>query len=311
MYITYEGMVDMDKIKDPLEKASLKCQINEFGQCPRQIFKIAHPARNALEEGKAPPELGTAESAEEEEIDWNKHSVPTEVAKNNLKNVELSSLYSSTGKPKLKTVLSMGKPADVKFSEIPKIHRAPITRIVPLTSRPNTVVTIGQDGFLKVVDLYDKNCQKSFKICEVCISAIVAVKADELYALGSWDNNIYLFNIASGNKSKPVVAHNNSISDLKYLQRKKRILSSSWDCYIKMWRVVGSNLDNEEELIDHDNQITCMAVDDEEQCLAFGDVEGNVVSVNIEEKEKLFSVNINNQRIIRLFFLHSNIVVGG
>ena len=54
-----------------------------------------------------------------------------------------------------------------------------------------------------------------------------------------------------------------------------------------------------------------MAVDDEEQCLAFGDVEGNVVSVNIEEKEKLFSVNINNQRIIRLFFLHSNIVVGG
>jgi factor associated with neutral sphingomyelinase activation len=97
-----------------------------------------------------------------------------------------------------------------------------------------------------VVDLYDKNCQKSFKICEVCISAIAAIKPDELYALGSWDNNIYLFNIVSGNKSKPVVAHNNSISDLKYLTKRKRLLSSSWDCYIKMWRVVGSNLDNEE-----------------------------------------------------------------
>lgn len=45
--------------------------------------------------------------------------------------------------------------------------------------------------------------------------------------------------------------------------------------------------------------------------MAFGDIEGNIVSVNIEEKEKLFTVNINNQRIIRLFFLHSNIVAGG
>lgn len=27
---------------------SVKCQINEFGQCPKQIFKIPHPSRNAL-----------------------------------------------------------------------------------------------------------------------------------------------------------------------------------------------------------------------------------------------------------------------
>ena len=27
---------------------SVKCQINEFGQCPKQIFKIPHPPRNAL-----------------------------------------------------------------------------------------------------------------------------------------------------------------------------------------------------------------------------------------------------------------------
>jgi factor associated with neutral sphingomyelinase activation len=56
MHITYEGMVDMDKIKDPLEKASLKCQINEFGQCPRQIFKMPHPARNALDSDSKMPE---------------------------------------------------------------------------------------------------------------------------------------------------------------------------------------------------------------------------------------------------------------
>lgn len=41
-------MVDVEAIKDPIEKMSVKCQINEFGQCPKQIFKIPHPARNAL-----------------------------------------------------------------------------------------------------------------------------------------------------------------------------------------------------------------------------------------------------------------------
>jgi hypothetical protein len=39
-----------------LEKASLKCQINEFGQCPRQIFKMPHPARNALDSDSKMPE---------------------------------------------------------------------------------------------------------------------------------------------------------------------------------------------------------------------------------------------------------------
>lgn len=47
-YMTYEGMVDFEQIIDPIEKMGVKCQINEFGQCPRQIFKIAHPPRGAL-----------------------------------------------------------------------------------------------------------------------------------------------------------------------------------------------------------------------------------------------------------------------
>ena len=40
-------MIDIEKIKDPIEKMGIKCQINEFGQCPKQIFKIPHPSRNS------------------------------------------------------------------------------------------------------------------------------------------------------------------------------------------------------------------------------------------------------------------------
>lgn len=44
-HITYEGMVDIDAITDPVEKSSIEASIAEFGQCPRQIFMQPHPMR--------------------------------------------------------------------------------------------------------------------------------------------------------------------------------------------------------------------------------------------------------------------------
>ena len=46
-HLTYEGMVDIETVKDPIQKMALKDQINEFGQCPKQIFIIPHPPRNS------------------------------------------------------------------------------------------------------------------------------------------------------------------------------------------------------------------------------------------------------------------------
>lgn len=40
-------MVDIQSIKDPIQKIALKDQINEFGQCPKQIFIIPHPPRSS------------------------------------------------------------------------------------------------------------------------------------------------------------------------------------------------------------------------------------------------------------------------
>ena len=48
-HITYEGMVDIDAIQDPLEKESIEVSIAEFGQCPRQIFMSEHPRRLVCE----------------------------------------------------------------------------------------------------------------------------------------------------------------------------------------------------------------------------------------------------------------------
>ncbi|KCV72949.1 hypothetical protein H696_00503 [Fonticula alba] len=44
-HLTYEGSVDLDSITDPGERAVLELQITEFGQTPRQLFQVPHPAR--------------------------------------------------------------------------------------------------------------------------------------------------------------------------------------------------------------------------------------------------------------------------
>lgn len=44
-YLTYEGMVDVDSITDPVTKSSMRAQIAHFGQTPTQVLRDPHPPR--------------------------------------------------------------------------------------------------------------------------------------------------------------------------------------------------------------------------------------------------------------------------
>ncbi|KAG3179672.1 hypothetical protein PC128_g15840 [Phytophthora cactorum] len=46
-YLTYYGVVDLDKVEDPFLRESMELQIAHFGQCPMQLFATPHPARHA------------------------------------------------------------------------------------------------------------------------------------------------------------------------------------------------------------------------------------------------------------------------
>lgn len=44
-YLTYEGSVDLDAIKDPVTRSAYESQIANFGQVPAQLFTAPHPSR--------------------------------------------------------------------------------------------------------------------------------------------------------------------------------------------------------------------------------------------------------------------------
>ncbi|TMW63442.1 hypothetical protein Poli38472_002383 [Pythium oligandrum] len=54
-YLTYEGMVDIDSITDPIIKSSMRAQIAHFGQTPTQVLRDPHPARSQLLTKKSSP----------------------------------------------------------------------------------------------------------------------------------------------------------------------------------------------------------------------------------------------------------------
>ncbi|KAF0753618.1 hypothetical protein AaE_005648, partial [Aphanomyces astaci] len=45
-YLTYEGLVDIDAITDPVLQASMRAQIAHFGQTPSQLLREPHVARH-------------------------------------------------------------------------------------------------------------------------------------------------------------------------------------------------------------------------------------------------------------------------
>ncbi|KAH6597010.1 hypothetical protein BASA50_004768 [Batrachochytrium salamandrivorans] len=46
-YLTYEGSVDLDRIKDQMERQSIEDQITNFGQTPSRLFSQPHPRRQS------------------------------------------------------------------------------------------------------------------------------------------------------------------------------------------------------------------------------------------------------------------------
>jgi len=58
---------------------------------------------------------------------------------------------------------------------ISKAHKSNITDMIVLDKK-KLLVTIGNDGFLKVIDLKENVVLKSFKVDEFCLSSIVTLK---------------------------------------------------------------------------------------------------------------------------------------
>jgi len=331
-YLTYEGAVDLDAISDPMERIAITIQINEFGQTPRQLFKSPHPPRYDLKAKilMAPRRVSTASRVKSEDPDQKPESASElretneiEEEKEESNPIFLEESYKKNDSPSSLGSRKVSKANEGGYStlwdteefdriqtqQVHKVHKGEISQVLELSE--NRVLSIGYDGFIKLTQIKDMIVSRSFKVCDMSLSSIVQLKENELYALGAWDNNVYIFNLNYGTRVFSESLHNDAISQIVYDPNRSVFCTGSWDCSVKAWGYKGGQIDTSSEdlLAEMNSQISKMTMSSDGNLLLFGDIEGNIHLVDMKTHQTITSYAIENEKITSLKFLNDNQIV--
>ncbi|CAH2067235.1 unnamed protein product, partial [Iphiclides podalirius] len=149
------------------------------------------------------------------------------------------------------------RPASLECVDIIRLHKEAVTCAIRQSSR---IISVGRDGTLKVYDLAQGKQMRSVVLCSTPLSSCVMVD-EHIVAAGSWDNEIYLYNVEYGRVVESFRAHDDSVSCLLWLTEDRLLISGGWDGVVRVWGNVGKTgqaLRGLKTEFDHDGKITAI-----------------------------------------------------
>ncbi|EEC02964.1 nbeal1, putative [Ixodes scapularis] len=261
-YVSYEGAVDLDAIKDPVQREATEGIINNFGQTPCQLLKEPHPKRLSQE------------------------------------GALLRMTKSDTKPPNLFLFLQNLKAYVVEAPlSCPVVHvsvpRSP-ARSFMQHGLMDTLVTVGTDGSLGVHGWlpYDRtrsypnyftferdpallNAKSSKRLAGVfqpgakVHSRLFVLSSDAKFLVsgGHWDNSVRAYSLLRGKQVAQVILHKDVVTSLAMDSCGMYLMSGSRDTTCILWELnqqatSGSFLPNKpfQTLCGHDDEVTCVAV---------------------------------------------------
>ncbi|XP_072024442.1 protein FAN-like [Amphiura filiformis] len=297
-YLTYEGAVDLDSVKDPNEKESIKAQIMEFGQTPKQLFTRPHPARFSTP--VLPIEI-TAQATHDESVVETEDDVAisTEAKEDDLE--EINATNEVPIQVEASSSSCWDKIEDLKPMADYKLHKDTV-HAIKLANQDKVVFSVSQDSQLKLYSLEDQRQLRSVSLSSLPLSCLAVIPDKKQALVGSWDNSVYLYSIDYGRVLDTLVAHDDAVSSLWL--RDNLLVTASWDSTVKVWLCGGLQTScggkMEAELLaelDHDTGVTCVDVNKEATHILSGTREGAV-----------YYWEISGQSILRHSQNHSSVV---
>ena len=325
-HLTYEGAVDLERIKDPVERAAIEEQINEFGQIPSQLFYSPHPTRNLCSLGHEAVS-GTSSlthsslsvNAVEEESDDCEHSL------------NLLSLYETTqgvsrGCPPLpqsaedlsaaklnRQRLSCNAVAFNKcqltnpcnLSVVREIHICRNEICNMCSSRDSKMLyAVGRDGYLRIVDLNVSEVVRTVAISDLSLSCCCLTANEKHLVIGAWDNSVYFYSVHLGRVLCQWDAHDDAVSSVCVWRH--LLFTGSWDGCVKVWNCTQASLTLNAsggpsdcygnfmfEISDHETEICALCVHPKGDHLLSGSKDGTIlltcVSTESVVEERSFS----------------------
>ncbi|XP_022079256.1 neurobeachin-like protein 1 [Acanthaster planci] len=264
-YCTYEGAVDLDAIKDPLEREAVEGMINNFGQTPCQLLKEPHPKRMSVEE------LSRKASKNQTQL----LNVFDHLSELKAFFVEVS---TSDSDPLVYVHVPRSQPKSFIYQGMPDA-------MVTVTEKG----TLGSHGWLP----YDKSISNYFTFdrdsslinakirktvsgpfapgLKVTPSLFVTTHDAKLLLTGGhWDNSLRVFSVAKGKPLAHVVHHTDIITCLALDNCGMQLMTGSRDTTCMIWEIAyqggvacGVGSQPVQTLCGHDDEVCCVAISTE------------------------------------------------
>ncbi|XP_023316576.1 protein FAN-like [Trichogramma pretiosum] len=244
-HLCYEGAVDLDTITDINDRHGLEVQIMEFGQIPKQVFKLPHPKR------LLPSDLLLSETLLSSTSSSNDNKIPTSIKKS------------------------------IAFQS----HKQLLSQIITIKDDVNgeCVISVGHDGIMKMYSLKTGSIVRNVTLTTVPLHSCISYKTADSHVLvvGTSDNSLLFYDMDYGKIFDTLYGHEDVVSCLAYSEKHSMIVSSSWDCTTKVWHVLPSHkkIKPAECLLSelhHDSQVTCMNISRDGDLLATGTEDGDI-----------------------------------
>ncbi|XP_065828267.1 protein FAN-like [Oscarella lobularis] len=251
-HLTYEGAVDLDRIKDPAEKAALEAQILEFGQTPKQLFTQPHPQRKTTNESLAAMET----SAELPEKD-------------------------------LENIKSWCQLKNLKKSCSLKVHREALTD-VGFSKDSQWIFSVSQDSCLKMSSAKDLQLNRSVSFSGLALSSCVVMPDSKTLLIGSWDNNIYIYSVEYGRVLDSLVGHDDAVTSVCW--KNGLMLTSSWDSSVKVWDYTPESggkkgpPPSQRAELEHETGVNCLDFDPGSMQAVAGMADGSLILWSINDQ---------------------------
>ncbi|KAJ6243295.1 beige/beach-related [Anaeramoeba flamelloides] len=218
-YLTYEGMVNFDQIKNEEERKMYELQIESFGQCPSQlIFNEPHPKRLTLKELMIKDTNWKKIKTIKFVVDLSKQSL---IFLNMIESQEkIRQLFNA---PNL--VISIDKNREIGVHKwLPEGRDFQIDESFKIKNKRSIpMVRFDYEYNLNVF-----NYSNYFTILN---------DGKTLISCGFFDSNFRLINLKNPNQTKTINFHKNVVTCLKYDYNGNILVTGSLDSTVCIWKV--------------------------------------------------------------------------
>eukprot|EP01051_Picozoa_sp_SAG22_P013683 SAG22_NODE_1559_length_4124_cov_4.090186_2_plen_1021_part_00 len=293
-YLTYEGAIKMDEVDDPIERDSILAQINEYGQTPSQLFQTGHPAKGSKDDSpelcdlkKTPAPLASPRPLSCDSSDSSKKEKPI------LGSIRSVGLLPVTEPARLGPALGDGwcvygiealkcKRSIFVPKDLGDICLSADAKSLHITYGDASLRTFAPEEFQ---DGTEARQVRSATVGALRLASCVLASSGKVAIIGSWDNSLYLYSLEYGHLVERVEnAHESAVSLLCI--HGNTVVSASWDSTVKVWEFdpTSNTLHFRFQLMEHDAEITCLALDASGKWAATGSADGALFVWNVDSE---------------------------